>query len=62
MRNLVYIVLMAVVAGCGFPGADPQALDEAERLMQSDPGAALSALNGVDVSELNDSAVMARWA
>lgn len=62
MRNLVYIVLMVVVAGCGFRGAHPQALDEAERLMQTDPGAALSALNGVDVSELNDSAVMARWA
>lgn len=62
MRNLVYIVLMVVVAGCGFQGVHPQALDEAEWLMQSDPGAPLSALNGVDVSELNDSAVMARWA
>ena len=51
-----------VVAGGGFQGAQLQALDEAERLMQSDPGTALSALNGVDVSELNDSAVMERWA
>ena len=37
-------------------------LDEAESLMVSDPASALSTLNGVDISEFDDSAVMARWA
>lgn len=39
-----------------------RALDEAEEMMQSNPSAALSKLNEVDVSEFQDSATMARWA
>lgn len=62
MRGLFYIVLLLVVTGCGFTSSQPVELDEAERLMQSDPSAALSKLNGVDVSEFQDSATMARWA
>lgn len=62
MRGLIYIVLMFVVAACGFSTSQPLALDDAQRLMQNDPAAALSKLNGMDVSEFEDSATMARWA
>lgn len=63
MRNLLYLVLLLTVTACGCSGARRVAvLDEAQRLMQSDPEAALSKLNGVDVSEFRDSATMARWA
>lgn len=62
MRGLLYIFILFVVAGCGFSESHPKALDEAQRLMQSDPSTALSKLNGVDVSDFQDSATMARWA
>ena len=62
MRNLLYIVILLVATGCSFSSPRHEVLDEAERLMQSDPTAALSKLNGLDVSEFSDSATMARWA
>ncbi len=62
MRWLFYILILVVAAGCGASGVRVQELDEASRLMQSDPGAALSKLNAIDVSEFTDSATMARWA
>lgn len=62
MRGLVYIVLMLVITGCGYSEVRYRALDEAQNLLQSDPSAALSKLNEVDVSEFNDSATVARWA
>lgn len=62
MRNLFYIVMLLAVSGCGFTTTDCKALDAAQRLMTSDPGAALERLNRVDVSEFRDSATMARWA
>ncbi|MEE1021768.1 MAG: hypothetical protein U0L83_01315 [Muribaculaceae bacterium] len=62
MRSLLYIVILLVAAGCGYSGNRPKALDEAQRLMHTDPTAALDRLNGVDVSEFQDSATMARWA
>ncbi|MDE6556903.1 MAG: hypothetical protein K2K55_08085, partial [Duncaniella sp.] len=62
MRCLIYIVFLLILTGCCMSGSQPRALDEAQRLMQSDPSAALSKLNGVDVSEIQDSATMARWA
>lgn len=62
MRGLLYIVILFVITGCSYSSSQPMALDEAQRLMHSDPTAALSRLNGVDVSEFQDSATMARWA
>ncbi len=62
MRSLIYIVLMLVAAACGFSSSQPLALDDAQSLMQTDPVAALSKLNGIDVSEFEDSATLARWA
>ena len=62
MRNLLYIVILLIFTGCHFSESRSIVLDEAQRLIQSDPTAAMSRLNEVDVSELHDSATMARWA
>ena len=62
MRSLFYIVILLAATGCCFSSTQPRVLDEAQRLMLSDPTAALEKLNGVDVSEFQDSATMARWA
>lgn len=62
MRSVLYIAILFVISGCGISSVQPDMLDEAQSLMLSDPSAALSKLNGVDVSEFEDSATMARWA
>ena len=62
MRGLLYIVILLILAGCSFSSSQPRAINEAQRLMDSDPTAALSKLNSVDVSQLQDSATIARWA
>lgn len=62
MRGLIYVVFLLFLTGCAASGSAPEELDEAGRLMRSDPGAALSKLNGLDVSEFSDSSTMARWA
>ena len=62
MRGLLYTVILLILAGCGYSSSQPGALDEARRLMDSDPSAALSKLNNIDVSQLKDSATIARWA
>ncbi len=62
MRGLLYIIVLLIITSCSYSSTQPKILDEAQRLMQSDPSAALSKLNDVDVSEFGDSATMARWA
>lgn len=62
MRGLLYIIITLILAGCGYSSSQPRVLDEAQRLMGSDPTAAWSKLNSLDVSEFQDSATMARWA
>ena len=62
MRSLLYIVFIFVITGCSYGGSKTSRLDEARRLMQSDPAAALSTLNDIDISQFQDSAVMAEWA
>ncbi len=63
MRGLLYIVFIMVVSACSCGGGHASAmLDEAQSLMTSDPGGALSRLNACDVSGLDDSATVARWA
>lgn len=62
MRSLLYMVLFSVVAFCSCSRPTPPALDRAERLMLTDPSAAMAALNDVDVARLQDSAAVARWA
>ncbi len=62
MRTLLYIFFLSIVTACASSTPHPHALDEAQNMMYSDPAAALSKLNGLDVSEFEDSATIARWA
>lgn len=63
MRGLIYIVFLLVLTGCSYSGSGMKVeLDEAARLIQSDPTAALERLNRYDLSEFTDSATMAQWA
>ncbi len=62
MRGLLYCIILFFITGCSFCNPQPRALNEAESLMTSDPKAALTSLNALDISEFNDSAIMARWA
>lgn len=62
MRGLIYIVCLLIITGCTLSSPRARELDEAQLLLQSDPGAAMSKLNQVDVAALEDSATMARWA
>ena len=52
MRGLLYVIILLILAGCGFSSSQPRVLDEAQRLIGTDPTAALSQLNSLDVSEL----------
>lgn len=61
MRNLLYAFILFLITACSYSSHSP-ILDEAQRLMESDPSAALSKLNSLDVSEFHDSATMAKWA
>lgn len=62
MRGLIYIVVLFIITGCSCSSSMKRELEDAQRLMASDPQVALSRLNRLDVSEFNDSATMARWA
>lgn len=63
MRVLLYIVMIIFVSGCSYTRSSAHgALDDAERLMLSDPAAAMERLNCYDVAESADSAMTARWA
>lgn len=62
MRGLLYIVLLLSLIGCSYSSSQLKVLDEAQRLMNTDPTAALSKLNKLDISEFKDSATVARWA
>ncbi|MBD5366510.1 MAG: hypothetical protein HDR82_05815 [Bacteroides sp.] len=62
MRGFFYIVILLVVTGCSLSTPGRHELDRARTLMSTDPSAALSTLNQIDVSTLGDSADVARWA
>lgn len=62
MRGIFYIIIFLFVSGCSYCNQQPRILDEAESMMDSDPSAALTSLNSLDISELEDSATLARWA
>lgn len=62
MRGPLYIIILLILAGCSYSSSQPRVLDKAQRLMDSDPSAAFSELNNIDVSQLQDSATIARWA
>ena len=56
MRSLLYTVILFAITHAVTPVSAGSCVDEAQQLMQSDPTEALSRLNGVDVSEFQDSA------
>lgn len=63
MRALIYIVMLMTAVGCSYSGSQSVTrLDVAQRLVQTDPKSALERLNAIDVSSLEDSSLMARWA
>ena len=62
MRSLLYLIILFFITACSYTATYSNTLDEAQSLMEEDPSAALSKLNGLDVSEFHDSATMARWA
>ena len=62
MRSLLYVIILFFITACSYSASQSHTLDEAQRLMESDPSAALSKLNSLDVSEFHDSATMAKWA
>lgn len=62
MRSLLYIIILAALAGCGTVSSQRKAIDDACDMMSSDPHEAFDRLCAMDVSEFSDSATMARWA
>lgn len=63
MRGLLYIIAILMLTACSASGTRvKRSLDEAGALMHTDPSAAMERLNGLDLTEFDDSADMARWA
>lgn len=62
MRKLVYLFLLVIVASCSYSGIAERRLDDAQSLLERNPRKALEELNGIDVSHLRDSGVVARWS
>lgn len=63
MKCLLYVILLFIIASCSSATSHMSAeLDHACSMMRTDPSAALEKLNRYDVSQFDDSAVMARWA
>lgn len=63
MKSLLYIVLLLIVTGCSYSSSPiVNGLDEAQLMLKNDPAKALEKLNQYDMSEIQDSALMARWA
>ncbi len=63
MKNLLYIVFFLIITGCSYSrDFSVNNLDRAEQMLHTDPTAALSLLNALDISEFHDSSTIARWA
>lgn len=62
MRSLLYIVFLLIITSCSYSGMSERRLDEAQSLLSTDAEKALDELNGIDVSQLRDSAEIARWS
>ena len=63
MKSLFYFAVFFVLTCCTLSCTHTaEIFDEEERLLRSDPEAALGKLNQYDISEFQDSATMARWA
>lgn len=62
MHNILYVIIFLFVTGCSYCNPQLPALNDAEHQMTTDPEAALTSLNSLDISQFEDSATMARWA
>ncbi len=63
MRGLLYLVILLAVTGCSCSNSRIcSGLDEIAVMLHDDPGQAMDRLNRYDISEFNDSAMIARWA
>lgn len=62
MRTLVYIILLFVITACSAGNSFRRELDCAEDELTRCPVRALERLTVMDVSQMDDSASMARWA
>lgn len=63
MRALFYIAFIFLLSSCTLTQSQIAAeLDKVESLMQTDPSSAYESLNFIDITQCDDSAVMARWA
>lgn len=62
MRGLLYLIVLLAAAGCSAAGSYDADLTHAEQEMATDPDGALERLTAMDVSQLGDSALIARWA
>lgn len=58
----VILIIMFALTGCMSHPVCHRQLDEAQKLIHSDPGTAFEKLGAIDISQLNDSSDMARWA
>lgn len=62
MRALLYVIIAVLISGCAYTSTHRLKLDEAQRLMSENPKEAFDRLNAMDISEFDDSALVARWA
>lgn len=62
MRFLLYIAILFVATACSVGNSYRHELDRAQDEMELSPDKALERLSAIDVSELSDSATIARWA
>lgn len=63
MRALFYIAVIFLLSSCTLTQSQIAVeLDRVESLMQTDPSSAYESLNFIDITQCDDSAVMARWA
>lgn len=62
MRLLLYIAILFVATACSVGNSYRHELDRAQSEMEHSPDKALERLNAIDVSDLSDSATIARWA
>lgn len=63
MRHLLYLTGLLIVTSCTYSTFNiDRDLEECAPLIYADPARAFERLNGYDISQFDDSALMARWA
>ena len=62
MQKLLYIFFILLLSGCTMSSSFSRQLDDAQSLLGTNPQEAYEQLNALDISEIDDSSDMARWA